>query len=69
MLANKTFSGRAVVFFVVFAVFLTISSGNLVRKFGVALTPSVEGTVNAPVLSADGTSPLPQPQPWFMTAA
>jgi hypothetical protein len=67
MLGNKMFVLRSIVFSLTFAAFFICPSVNAVRG-EVTLSPSPASCGSSEVLRADGTSPLPVPQPWFMTA-
>ena len=66
MLGNKMFVPRSIVFSLIFAAFFICPSVNTVRG-EVTLSPSSASCASSEVLRADGTSPLPVPQPWFMT--
>jgi hypothetical protein len=68
MLSNKMLVLRSFVFSFVLAAFFMSSFATPVHR-ATALSPSAAGTVNAPVLSADGTSPQPPPLPLIMNAA
>jgi hypothetical protein len=68
MLGKKVVMLRAMAITLVFAAFCVTPLASLVSRC-VTNATSARQAVASPVLSADGTEPLPKPTPWFTATA